>query len=156
MPPKCRQKGRAEPIAATSSSEPEPQPVLLPPIEVPEEKVREALILLGLHTDLACEISVTAPSVGAALAAALDRLADDILVRHPGPEEAAGDPVGPSTSAWNKFQRRLKGTGLTRSQAAQLYREEQEALARRPSVSASGARASIPSARTPTEPPDQH
>ena len=37
----------------------------------------------------------------------------------------SGQAVG---SAWNTFQRRMAGAGLTRAQAAQLYGEEQQAL----------------------------
>ena len=51
-------------------------------------------------------------------------------VHEPEPESAAppaAASAGPAASSWNAFQQRMSGAGLTRTEAARLYREEQQA-----------------------------
>ena len=106
---------------------------------VTESVLRDSLHGLGVGLDLAAAISMSVRTAREALVAVLSSAASDLAsVRHqvdqpPLPLDVAHVPrppeerVAPLTS-WNDFQRRLSGTGLSRSEVSALYREEQLAV----------------------------
>jgi len=115
-----------------------------PPVPVRQrEDVAACLIACGVEE----QVALTAVSGAPTLRAALQRLLGEtrgplavlegacVATATPEPEPEvvalpAASSAGPVTSPWNVFQQRMAGAGLTRAEAARLYREEQQATAR--------------------------
>jgi len=157
MPPRCtagRGRQRIGELPAESAEGPEPEPAGSPrasaPSAISRAAVRAGLEALGLPVDIAGEISVTASTVRETLGLALARLVEDIALEDDVPSSDASSDRGATLAArWNQFQRRLRGTGLSRVEVARLYREEREAMSQLVESRCSSSSAALPSASSP-------
>jgi len=113
---------------------------------------RASLEALGLPVDVAGEISVRASTVRETLGLAdiVARLVEDIALEDTvPPSDASRDQGSTPATGWNQFQQRLRGTGLSRAEAAQLYREEREAMSLLAETRSSSSSAAHPATGSP-------
>jgi len=163
MPPRCTAGGgrqRVGELPAEAEEGPEPEPAGSPGASaasaVSRAAARAGLEALGLPVDIAGEISVTASTVREVLGLALARLIEDIALEdNVASSDASSDRGTTSTTEWNQFQRRLRGTGLSRVEVARLYREEREAMSQlvESRSSSSSTTPASPGPPAPTTPP---
>jgi len=139
-------------VELAEGPEPEPpgSPRIVAPGTVSRAAARAGLEALGLPVDVAAEVSVRASTVRQALGLALERVVSDIaLVDDVTSSDASGDRGPTPAAGWNQFQRRLRGTGLARSEVARLYRQEWEAVPQLVESRSSSSSTARPSASSP-------